>query len=213
MQSTVRTVGGSEVAGLVERGGWRLLDVRSPREASKVAIRGALRVPLFVESESNDPVSVLGRLVHLTMGGGWWLGGTHMVPNKRFVEEVRDGLASGGDGEEGIKVVVVCQRGLRSLQACMELSRALKSSDSTELAWVDGGCDKCRRGELPTEVDGIDPRYAGIGGLSETLGWTAVQREDGKELLGGPRGVLSAFAVLLALDAALFLVEIAGAVK
>lgn len=78
------------------------------------------------------------------------------------------------------KVIVACQKGLRSLAAAEQLSRA----GYTSLAWVNGGLDNSRPGEVPTR-DGKDIRYAGIGGVSEIVGWTEVQQEN-----AGPAGSL-----------------------
>lgn len=78
------------------------------------------------------------------------------------------------------KVIVACQKGLRSLAAAEQLSRA----GYNELAWVNGGLDNSQPGEVPTR-DGNDIRYAGIGGVSEMVGWTEVQQEN-----AGPAGSL-----------------------
>lgn len=50
-------------------------------------------------------------------------------------------------------------------------------------------------------------RYGGIGGVSEFLGWTEVQREYGQGKFGGFEGVLKIFGVLLAADLLLFAYE------
>jgi hypothetical protein len=47
-------------------------------------------------------------------------------------------------------------------------------------------------------------RYAGIGGLSEVLGWTEVQQEEQQGFMGGVNGVLGLVALILAADLALF---------
>jgi hypothetical protein len=88
------------------------------------------------------------------------------------------------------KVVVTCQKGLRSLAAAEQLSKA----GYKDLAWVNGGLDNSRPGDIPTR-DGQDVRVAGIGGLSALVGWTEVQQENqGK--LGGFRGILVAVRLL-----------------
>jgi len=49
------------------------------------------------------------------------------------------------------------------------------------------------------------PRYAGIGGLSEVLGWTEVQQEENKGgFFGGANNVLALVALVLFADLALF---------
>ncbi len=71
----------------------------------------------------------------------------------------------------------------RSLSAAEQLSRAGYST----IAWVNGGLDTSKKADLP--VKGADDlRYGGIGGLSELLGWTDVQREKNTGALGGPSG-------------------------
>lgn len=77
-------------------------------------------------------------------------------------------------------MIVACQKGLRSLAAAEQLSRA----GYTDLAWINGGLDNSRPGDVPTR-DGKDVRLAGIGGVSEMVGWTEVQQET-----AGPAGSL-----------------------
>lgn len=47
------------------------------------------------------------------------------------------------------KVVVGCQKGLRSLAACETLSR----TGYKEVAWVNGGFDTAAAGDLPVDKD------------------------------------------------------------
>jgi hypothetical protein len=84
------------------------------------------------------------------------------------------------------RVIVGCQRGLRSLAACEQLSRAGYGT----LAWVNGGFDAACADDLPTLPDGKDIRFAGIGGVSEMLGWTEVQQQYSKGFMGGSETVL-----------------------
>lgn len=83
--------------------------------------------------------------------GGWWLGTTHMEPNVDFLKEVQAKVP------KDAKVIVLCQKGLRSLAACEQLSKAGYNT----LAWVNGGCDTATLGDLPVK-DNKDIRYAGI---------------------------------------------------
>ncbi len=48
------------------------------------------------------------------------------------------------------------------------------------------------------------PRYAGIGGLSEALGWTEVQQEESKGFAGGFQNILALVALVLLVDGAVF---------
>ena len=72
---------------------------------------------------------------------------------------------------------------LRSLSAAEQLSKAGYST----IAWVNGGLDTAKKADLP--VKGADDlRYGGIGGVSEALGWTDVQREKSAGFMGGSFG-------------------------
>lgn len=71
-------------------------------------------------------------------------------------------------------VIVVCQKGLRSLAACERLYNA----GYRNLFWMEGGLDAAAEGDLKRE--GTQPfKFAGIGGVSEFLGWTDEQRAAG----------------------------------
>lgn len=61
-------------------------------------------------------------------------------------------------------------------------------------------------GELETE-GGVDIRMAGIGGMSEVLGWTEVQQEKDKQATGGFMQVIKVAGALLLVDALLFAAE------
>jgi rhodanese-related sulfurtransferase len=172
--------------------GWVLLDVRPPGETEKVSLLDAVNVPLFVE----DPETSFGSLMKKAAAvstGGWWLGGTHMVPNDQFLAKVQAEIPK----DKGI--IIGCQKGLRSLAAAEQLSRA----GYAKVAWINGGLDTARPGDLRTS-NGKDIRYAGIGGLSEALGWTEVQQEEKSGFMGGVNGVLGLVALILAADLALF---------
>lgn len=67
--------------------GWVLLDVRPPGEVGKVGVTGAVNVPLYVEDPSNGLGSLMKKAATVSTGG-WWLGGTHMIPNNNFLAEV-----------------------------------------------------------------------------------------------------------------------------
>ena len=71
----------------------------------------------------------------------------------------------------------------RSLAAAEQLVRA----GYTQVGWIAGGLDTAKASALPTP-ENKDLRYAGIGGLSEALGWTEVQQENSPS--NGPSLVL-----------------------
>ncbi|KXZ53056.1 hypothetical protein GPECTOR_8g50 [Gonium pectorale] len=193
MEGKVRNVSGADLRQYLSDG-WVVLDVRPPSEASKARIQGAVEVPIFVEDTEVSLSSLIKRLSAFGMGG-WWLGGTHMVPNQNFLAEVQAKVPKGS------RLVVGCQKGLRSLAACEQLSLAGYET----LAWVNGGFDSCRKDEVPTVGD-VDIRFAGIGGLSEMIGWTEVQQEQNKGL-GSADGAIKLVAVILAADLLLFAYE------
>lgn len=77
--------------------GWVLLDVRPPGETEKVALLDAVNVPLFVEDTSNSFGSFMKKTAAVSTGG-WWLGGTHMVPNDQFLSAVSWAFQRGEGG-------------------------------------------------------------------------------------------------------------------
>ncbi|KAI8102060.1 hypothetical protein M9434_007119 [Picochlorum sp. BPE23] len=185
----VRNVPASEFSKLIADG-WIVLDVRPPNEREKAPLQNALEVPLFVPDESSDFGTLIKKSTAFGMGG-WWLGGTHMIPNQEFLATVQASVPD----KESAKILVVCQKGLRSLSACEQLARV----GYQNIAWINGGLDTARPGNIPTK-NGVDVRVGGIGGLSEVLGWTEVQQEAGTGFAGGYQNILKFFAVILALD-------------
>lgn len=181
-------------AGEMVRNGWILLDVRPVSEASRAPLVGAVNVPLFIEDPDNS-LGGLGKKLAFKFTGGWLLGGNHCVLNSSFLSSIK------GQVPQGASLVVVCQKELRSLAACEQL---VKGGFST-VAWLNGGLDSSK-GDIPT-ISGVDVRYGGIGGMSEFLGWTEVQQEQGKSKLGGSKGVLIAIGVVVILDLLLFYFE------
>jgi rhodanese-related sulfurtransferase len=231
-EGKVKSATPAQTAALM-REGWILLDVRPPGQTARVRITGAVTVPLFVEDEASDLAGLLRRLSALAMGG-WWLGGTHMMANPRFMAQVLEAVP------RDAKVIVACQKGLRCAAArararwplpspspCRPLPAARSPPASTapsrrhhmfrrslaaaeqlsragyaRLGWINGGLDAAKAGDGLATEDGRDIRYGGIGGVSELLGWTEVQQEQGRG--GGVEGVLKLSAALLALDGLFF---------
>jgi rhodanese-related sulfurtransferase len=239
-EGKVKSVTPAQTAALM-REGWLLLDVRPPGQTARVRVTGAVAVPLFVEDASPDLAGVLRRASALAMGG-WWLGGTHMAANPRFMAQVLEAVPTDA------RVIVACQKGLRcaesgrrrphraparSLPPCPPggcppnahtaagadgalspspppppLRRSLAAAEQlsragyARLGWINGGFDCAKAGDGLATEDGRDIRYGGIGGVSELLGWTEVQQEEG--LGGGVIGVLKLSAALLALDGLFF---------
>lgn len=187
--SDVEAVTPAEAGNLMKEG-WTVLDVRPPGEVAKVGIDGAKVVTMYFPETKNDPASLIKRLATWS-NGGWWVGATHMIPNENFLAEVNAQVPK----DKG--VVVACQNGMRSLAACTQLAK----NGYGPVAFIEGGLDQAKVGDFPTIPPGKDPRYGGIGGLSEALGWTKVQEQNGeKAFLGGVNGVLTGVGVVLVLD-------------
>lgn len=193
-QGRFRSIGPEEVRGLMKEG-WILLDVRPEEECAIASVDGAINVPLFTVDTSLSPGSLVKQMSAFGMGG-WWLGTKHMVPNKSFMADVMKVIPQDG------KAIIACQKGLRSLAACEQLANA----GLEHIAWLNGGYDMTKKGDLPVKGD-VDIRYAGIGGVSSLLGWTEVQQEENKGLGGGVSNVLKVIAVLVALDTIVLLIE------
>jgi len=179
-------------AGNLIKEGWTVLDVRPPSEIKTAAINDAVEVPLFIADESLNPGSLLKQMSAFGMGG-WWLGGTHMEPNKNFMREVQQKIP------KDAKLVVTCQKGLRSLAACEQLSKAGYQT----LAWINGGLDTAKPGEMPSKGD-KDLRLAGIGGVSAMLGWTELQQEGKKGVGERVENILKVALILVVLDVLVF---------
>ncbi|KAK9836157.1 hypothetical protein WJX81_005629 [Elliptochloris bilobata] len=179
----------AKIAGDLMKDGWTLLDVRPPYEIAKAGIEGATEVPVYIVDEDMSVGLLLKKASNLGLGG-WWLGGTHMKPNAGFIGAVQAQVP------KDAKLIVTCQKGLRSLAAAEQLSRAGYGT----LAWINGGLDTAKKTDLPVKGEFDDLRYGGIGGLSELLGWTDVQREKSSGFLGGGQNIIKAAIVVLILD-------------
>ncbi|CAD7704788.1 unnamed protein product [Ostreobium quekettii] len=173
---------------LAQDEGWVLLDVRPPKEVKQASVKGAVAVPLFVPDKETSLPSLMKQMSAFGMGG-WWLGTTHMVPNEGFMSEVRAKIPKNS------KVIVACQKGLRSLAACEQMALA----GYTTLAWINGGFDTAKKGDLPMDGD-KDIRYAGIGGVSALLGWTEVQQQDREEAGDRLGNIIKVAGAVLVLD-------------
>ncbi len=156
----------AKTAGALQKEGWVILDVRPPFEVAKAGVAGAVTVPVFIQEGFDNLPAYLKHASWFGMGG-WWLGGAHMKPNPGFMAGVAAQIPAGS------RVVVACQKGLRSLAAAEQLARA----GYGDLAWINGGLDSAAPGDLGV-VGAPDLRYGGIGGLSARLGMTDVQREQ-----------------------------------
>ncbi|EOY22284.1 Rhodanese/Cell cycle control phosphatase superfamily protein [Theobroma cacao] len=141
-----------------------LLDVRPSSEREKAWAKGSIWVPIF-DIDNKFEVGTLSRKVTNFVMGGWWSGTPTVSYDRQFLSKVEEKFPK--DAE----LIVACQKGLRSLAACEVLCNA----GYRNLFWVQGGLEAAEEEDLARE--GTQPlKFAGIGGLSEFLGWTDQQR-------------------------------------
>lgn len=191
-EGKVRSVGAKETVSLVADPEWVLLDVRPPEEVKKGRVPSSVTVPLFVVDDDLSVGGILKQMSAFGMGG-WWLGGAHMKANPNFISSVLNKVP------KDKKVVVCCQKGLRSLAACEQLAKVGYS----QIAWLNGGFEGSMKGDFDT-TDGQDIRLAGTGGLSSVIGWTPIQQADEPGIGSGPENVLKIVAALTILDILIF---------
>lgn len=168
-----------------------LLDVRPTTERQKAWVKGSTWIPIFDVDTSFD-AGTLSRKVTEFMMGGWWSGVPTLSYDNQFLMKVLEKFPKDTD------LIVACQKGLRSLAA----SELLYNAGYENLFWVQGGLEAAEEEDL--EREGPQPfKFAGIGGLSEFLGWTDQQRAAAAKEGWGYRLVYSARLVglFLAVDA------------
>ncbi|GMJ00079.1 hypothetical protein like AT4G24750 [Hibiscus trionum] len=141
-----------------------LLDVRPSSERRKAWVKGSTWVPIF-EVDNKFDVGTVSRKVSNFMMGGWWSGVPTLSYDSQFLSKVEEKFPK--DAE----LIVACQKGLRSLAACELLCNA----GYKNLFWVQGGLEAAEEEDLAREGS-QSLKFAGIGGLSEFLGWTDPQR-------------------------------------
>ncbi|KAH9624598.1 hypothetical protein KSS87_010301 [Heliosperma pusillum] len=175
-----------------------LLDVRPESERNKAWVKGSAWIPIF-DVENGLDIGSLSKKASNFMMGGWWSGVPTLSYNKyisshapstllntlfpycngarlinfllsfylfsQFISKVAEKFPKDTD------LIVACQKGLRSLAACELLCNA----GYENVFWVQGGLEAAD--EKDFEREGPQPfKFAGIGGLSEFLGWTDQQR-------------------------------------
>ncbi|KAL9271745.1 Rhodanese-like domain-containing protein [Drosera capensis] len=141
-----------------------LLDVRPATERQKAWVKGSTWIPIF-DADSGFDIGTLSKRASNFMMGGWWSGVPTLSYNKEFLSKVKEKFP------DDVDLIVACQKGLRSLAAC----EILLSAGYRNLFWVQGGLEAAEEEDLQRE--GPQPlKFAGIGGLSEFLGWTDQQR-------------------------------------
>ncbi|KAK3154536.1 hypothetical protein QOZ80_2BG0191800 [Eleusine coracana subsp. coracana] len=150
-----------------------LLDVRPSNERQKAWVKGSTWIPVFDVDTSADLGGLSKKFTNFVMGG-WWSGSSTLSFNKNFVQQVEEKFSKDTD------IILVCQKGLRSLAACEQLYNA----GFENLFWVQGGLEAAEEEDF--EREGPQPfKLAAIGGVSEFFGWTDQQRaQAAKEGLG-----------------------------
>nr|CAB3447118.1 unnamed protein product [Digitaria exilis] len=141
-----------------------LLDVRPSNERQKAWVKGSTWIPIFDVDTSVDLGGLSKKVSNFVMD--------EIVRN--FVQQVEEKFSKDTD------IILVCQKGLRSLAACEQLYNA----GFENLFWVQGGLEAVEEEDF--EREGSQPfKLAAIGGVSEFFGWTDQQRRQAaKEGLG-----------------------------
>lgn len=186
------SVSAREAGEHIKSGDYYFLDVRPSTEHSKASVKGSIWIPMYDVNKNADPATLYSKIQKLTMGG-WWSGQALMKYNERFMPDIVARIPKSS------KIIVSCQKGIRSLAACEQLYKV----GYRNLYWLSGGLDAVDEGEI--EREGPQPfKLAGIGGVSEFLGWTDVQRSEASKLGIGYRAMLFGRVVLLLLAVVLF---------
>ncbi|KAL3642298.1 Rhodanese-like domain-containing protein 11, chloroplastic [Castilleja foliolosa] len=168
-----------------------LLDVRPSTERKKAWVKGSTWIPIF-DVDSRLDAGTISKKVTGFMMGGWWSGIPTLSYDEKFLSKVTEKFPKDTD------LIVACQKGLRSLAACEQLYNA----GYENVFWVQGGLEAAEDEDL--EREGPQPfKLAGIGGLSEFLGWTDQQRAAAAKEGWAYRLVFSArlLGLVLAADA------------
>ncbi|EXB94454.1 hypothetical protein L484_018955 [Morus notabilis] len=141
-----------------------LLDVRPSTERKKAWVKGSTWIPIFEVDNRLDSGTVSRKVTSFVMGG-WWSGTPTLSYDSQFLSKVEEKFPKDTD------LIVACQKGLRSLAAC----ELLYNAGYRNLFWVQGGLEAAEEEDLV--IEGPQPiKFAGIGGVSEFLGWTDQQR-------------------------------------
>ena len=69
-------------------------------------MEGSIEIPIYIPETEWSVVNLLKQASNFGLGG-WWLGGSHMIPNPQFLREVQTKIP------KDAKVIVACQKGLR----------------------------------------------------------------------------------------------------
>ncbi|XP_023733583.1 rhodanese-like domain-containing protein 11, chloroplastic [Lactuca sativa] len=190
-EEKVKMLTPKEAGYAIQLSGKTLLDVRPSTEHEKAWVKGSTWIPIF-DVDTQFDAGTLSRKVTSYMMGGWWSGVPTLSYDKQFVSKVMEKFPKDTD------LIVACQKGLRSLAACEQLYNA----GYTNIFWIQGGLEAAEEEDL--EREGPQPfKLAGIGGVSEFLGWTDQQRAQAAKEGWGYKLMFSArlVGVVIAADA------------
>lgn len=163
-EGKVKSLTPREAGYAIRLSGKTLLDVRPESEYKKAWVKGSTWIPIFDVDNRLDVGALSKKATNFVMGG-WWSGVPTLSYINEFLKKVEEKFPKDTD------LIVACQKGLRSLAAC----ELLHNAGYKNLFWVQGGLEAAEEEDLPRE--GPQPfKFAGIGGLSEFLGWTDQQR-------------------------------------
>nr|XP_027190844.1 rhodanese-like domain-containing protein 11, chloroplastic isoform X2 [Cicer arietinum] len=157
-----------------------LIDVRPSNEHSKAWVRGSTWIPIFDVDNGLDVGTIPRKITNFAMGG-WWSGMPTLSFDNSFLPKVEEKFP------KDTELIVACQKGLRSLAAC----ELLYNAGYRNLFWVQGGFEAAEEEDLVVEGQ-VPLKFAGIGGVSEFLGWTDQQRAAAAKEGWGYRLVFSA---------------------
>lgn len=193
----VYEVTASEARQLQRSNGVTLLDVRPEHEHKRASLEQSIaktiHVPLFCVEGVETPMRCFRSSVAFAFGG-WWTGDPALVRNPSFERQVH---AQVGSLHEPL--LVLCQRGFRSLTAC----EMLALYGFTRVSWLSGGLEACDEGDL-LAASGGDIRRAGEGGVSKLLGFSPFEQEELGTLPSIARFAVFALVLDVAIEYVLF---------
>lgn len=165
LEGKVKSLSSKEAGYTYQLADYVLLDVRPSYQRNKAWVKGSLWIPAFDVDSSASP-GIMSQKMTTFLMGGWWSGASVNKRNERFMADVVANIPKCAN------IIVCCQKGLRSLAACEHLYKA----GYRNIFWLNGGFDTAKEEDFPRE--GPSPlQVAGIGGMSEFLGWTDIQRK------------------------------------
>eukprot|EP00898_Chlorokybus_atmophyticus_P004799 jgi/Chlat1/531/Chrsp103S01114 len=131
---------GKEVKELIEKEGYKLVDVRDATQYNRSHVPGSDNVPMWIANEGTDPSTLIKRLVY-NGSLGYANGSVLTKPNPAFYRTIEQKYG------KDAKLLLVCQEGFRSGEAVDKL----EDLGFSNLAWLPSGFRKIQPGELPKE--------------------------------------------------------------